>query len=256
MLAASLFFAAIIALASGIVLEGSLGFARASAKHAAQHYAEAGLAQARATLLQGLASEIASGADTLTPPPPLAAASACDALSESCPFTISATFALAGDVADPQSSNVSATDLQTHPSVAEGRVAATIVETVRARGEAALASRTEYLTIRTFAIPPYVAIDGVTDAAGARDVPFEADAGGCDPAAPSVCDANNPSAPSTAAPAGSMTWSDTRIRALRQCVDGGTGACSSQPYVNADPANISAQTPWFNGNAQQSGWSR
>lgn len=248
MLAASLFFAAVIALASGVVLESSLGFARASAKHAAQHYAETGLAQARGTLLQTLASQIASGSRALTAPAPLATTSG--------PFTSSATFALAGDVADSQSSNVSATDLQTHPSIAEGRVAATIVETVRARGGTTLASRTEYVTIRTFALPPYVAIDGTTDGAGARDVPYEADAGGCDPATPSACDANNPSAPSTAAPVGSMSWNDTRIRALRQCVDGGSGACSAQPYVSADPANISAQTPWFNGNAQQSGWSR
>lgn len=248
MLAASLFFAAVIALASGVVLEGSLGFARISAKHAAQHYADAALIQARSALLQELALQIASGAGALKAPAPFAAASGS--------LTLSATFALAGDVADAQSANVTATDLQTHPSIAEGRVAATIVETVRAAGGNALASRTEYLTIRTFAIPPYVAVDGITDAAGARDVPYEADAGGCNPATPSACDANNPSAPSTAAPVGSMASGDTRIRALRQCVDGGSGACGSQPYVNADPANIAPQTPWFNGNARENGWSR
>lgn len=256
MLAASLFFAAVLALATGVVLEGSLGFARASAKHVAQHYAESGLAQARAALLQGLASEIASGSRALTAPPPLAATSACGASSISCPFTVSAAFALAGDVDGSPSSNVVATDLQTHPSIAEGRLAATIIETVRARGGTVLASRTQYLTIRTFTLPPYVAIDGATDAAGARDASYEADAGGCDPATPSACDANNLSAPSTSAPAGSMTWNDTRIRALRQCVDGGNGACASQPYRSADPANISPQTPWFNGNARSNGWSR
>ena len=249
MLAASLFFAAVIALASGVVLEGGLGFTRISTKHAAQHYVEAGLVQARAALLQDLASQIASRAGTLNAPAPVTAASG--------PFTSSATFRLVGDVADSQSANVSATDLQTHPSIAEGRVAATIVETVRTRSGTALASRTEYLTVRTFALPPYVAVDGITDGAGARDVPHEADAGGCDPATPAACDANNPTTPSsTAAPAGSMTWSDTRIRALRQCVDGGSGACGAQPYLSADPANIVPKTPWFNGNAQNGGWSR
>jgi hypothetical protein len=53
-----------------------------------------------------------------------------------------------------------------------------------------------------------------------------------------------------------MRWNDTRIRALKQCVDGGSGACGLQPYLSADPANISAQTPWFNGNAPRTGWSR
>ncbi|MGH7659729.1 MAG: hypothetical protein ACRENA_02280 [Vulcanimicrobiaceae bacterium] len=256
MLAASLFFVAVIALASGVVLEGSLGFARASAKHAAQHYAESGLGQARAALLQDLAAQIASGASSLTPPPPMAATPACGTSSMTCPFTVAATFAFTGHVADSASPNVDATDLQTHPSILEGRVAATIVETVRARGGTALASRTEYLTVRTFALPPYVAVDGVTDAAGARDVSYEADAGGCDPSTPSACDANNRSAPASAPPAGSMTWNDTRIRALRQCIDDGSGVCSTQPYVSADPANIAPQTPWFNGNAQNGGWTR
>jgi hypothetical protein len=256
MLAASLFFVAVMALACGVVLEGSLGYARASAKHAAQHYLEAGLAQARAALTQSLASQIASATGALNAPQPLAAAPACGGVSVACPFTTSATFTIAGETAGAQTGNVSATNLQTYPMIAEGRVAATIVESVRSRGGALLATRAEYVTLRTFDVPPFVTIDGATDAAGARDVPFEADAGGCDPATPSSCDENNPSAPATSAPAGAMSWNDTRIHALRQCVNGGSGACASQPYTSADPADIAAQTPWFNANAQSDGWSR
>jgi hypothetical protein len=248
----ALFFLAVIGLATGVVLEGGLGFARISARHAAAHYAQAGLAQARTQLLDGIAAQIASGASMLQAPAPLGPHAACAATP--CPFTLGASFALQGTLSDDQSPNVVATDVQQYPKIAEGRVAATITETVSASDGATLAVRTEYVTLRTFGVPPYVAIDGLTDAGGARDVPFEGDAGGCDPTSPSACDANNTSPGSTPAPVASMNPGDTRIHALSECVAGGTGTCPQQ-FISVDPTNTPAQSAWYNANAQAE-WSR
>ena len=252
MLAVAIFFVAIIGLAAGVVLEGGLGFARMSAKHAAAHYAQIALAQARTQLLTGIATQISSGTRTLVAPAPLASAPACEATP--CPFMLAATFALQGTLGDDESPNVVATEIQQHPKIAEGRVAATITETVSAADGTPLAVRTEYVTLRTFSVPPYVAIDGMTDGSGARDVPLEGDAGGCDPASPSACDANNNSLGSTPAPVASMNPADTRIHALSECVSTGTGTCPEQ-FVSVDPINTPAQSAWFNANAG-SGWSR
>jgi len=251
-LAASLFFVAIVMLALGVTLEGSLAFARVSARHAAEHYAELGLPAARTALVDAVASQIANHAPQLEAPPPLAPAAACGDGVSSCPFTIAASFSFAGFTGGDGPANVSATELQTHPAIAEGRLAATIAETVRSAAGVPLATRTEFVTLRTFSIPPYAQVDGITDAAGARDVPFEADAGGCDPTAPASCDSGNGASPSTPAPAGLMNPADTRIHALSKCVDGGNGACAGQIYAGADPPDIAAQTPWFNANAEGS----
>lgn len=256
MLLASLFYTAVVTLALGLTLEGSLAFARVSARHAAEHYAELGLPAARATLVSGIASQIAAHASQLQAPAPQAPAPACGDDAPACPFTIAASFSLTGVTGDPASGNVSATELQTHPAIAEGRVAATISQTVRSTSGVALATRTQFVTLRTFSIPPYAQVDGVTDAAASRDVPTEADAGGCDPTVPASCDTGNVSSPSTPAPIGLMNPADTRIHALSQCIDGGSGACAGQTYAGADPANIAAQTQWLNENAQSDGWAR
>ena len=252
MLAVALFSIAIIGLAAGVALEGALGFARISARHAASHYAQIGLAQARLQLQNGIAAQVAAGVHDFQAPAALAATPACE--STPCPFTLAATFALQGALGDIESPNVVATSVQSHPAIAEGRVAATITETVSAADGAALAVRTEYVTLRTFGVPPYAAIDGMTDASAARDVSLEGDAGGCDPTAPSTCDANNASTGSTPAPVALMNPGDTRIHALRECVAGGTGACAQQ-FVSADPANT-PPSAWYNANAQSNGWSR
>ena len=232
MLAATLFFACIIALCAGAALEGSLAFARVSIRHAAARHAESGLVQARAQLISGLAAQVAAGTHTLQAPTPPASTS-------EGPFTLSATFALQGSLTGGGVSNTIANDVQVHPAIREGRVAATIVESVSAATGPPLAVRTEYLTLRTFDVPPYVTIDGVTDASGARDVPFEADAAGCNPASPDRCDTNNHLR--SAAPA------DTRIHAL---------SANGNSYVNADPPHAPPQTSWLNANAASDGWSR
>lgn len=253
MLAVAIFSLAIIGLTAGVVLEGGLGFARVSARHAAAHYAQIGLAQARLQLQNGLAAEIAAGTHDLQAPAPLPSAPACE--STPCPFTLAASFALQGALGDNESPNVVATSVQPYPSIAEGRIAATITETVSAADGTALAVRTEFVTLRTFDVPPYVAIDGMTDESAARDVPLEGDAGGCDPTSPSTCDANNTSTGSTPAPVAVMNPGDTRIHALSECVAGGTGTCAQQ-WVSDDPLNTPAPRAWYNANAQTNGWSR
>ena len=253
MLAVALFSIAIIGLAAGVALEGGLGFARISARHAAAHYAQVGLEQARVQLQNGLAAQLAAGRHDLQAPAALPAAPACE--STPCPFMLATVFTLQGALGDIESPNVVATSLQPNASIAEGRIAATITETVSAADGAALAVRTEYVTLRTFGVPPYVAIDGMTDASAARDAPLEGDAGGCDPTAPSTCDANNTSNGSTPAPITAMNPGDTRIHALTECVAGGTGSCAQQ-FISADPINSPAPSAWYNANAQSTGWSR
>lgn len=255
MLPVALVFVAVIGLCAGALLEGGLAFARVSAHHAAQRYAEIGLIQARAQLVAAIASQIASGATTLSAPAPLTATSVCNDASAPCPFTSTATFQLSGSLGGAATPNTSASNLQTQSAIEEGRVAATIVETVGSTAGAPLATRTQLVTLRTFSVAPFVAIDGVSDAAAARDVPTEADAGGCSQTSWSSCDANNASSPAPAAPIASMDPGDTRIHALTQCVDGGSGACAGQTYVSADPTNTPASTSWFNANAQSNGWS-
>jgi hypothetical protein len=252
-LAVALFSIAIIGLAAGVAIEGGLGFARISARHAAAHYAQIGLAQARLQLQNGLAAQIAAGAHDLEAPAALPAAPACE--STPCPFTLAAAFELQGALGGSGTPNVVATSVQPYPTIAEGRIAATITETVSAADGTTLAVRTEYVTLRTFGVPPFVAIDGMTDASAARDVPLEGDAGGCDPTTPSTCDANNATSGSTPAPVAVMNPGDTRIHALTECVAGGTGSCGQQ-FVSADPVISPAPSGWYNANAQSTGWSR
>ena len=79
-----------------------------------------------------------------------------------------------GDGGDP---NTIATDLQAHPAIGEGRVGATIVETVASADGTPLVVRTERVTLRTLAVPPYAMIAGTSDAAAANEVATAADAG-------------------------------------------------------------------------------
>ncbi|MBV8602351.1 MAG: hypothetical protein JO359_12370, partial [Candidatus Eremiobacteraeota bacterium] len=202
-----------------------------------------------ASLLAGLAAQVRAGFTPLVAPPDLPPTPPCAETVPRCPIAVGARFALTGATAQfAAGGNVSATSLQTHPAVGEGRLAATIVLTIASAGGAPLAVRTEYLTLRTFAVPPYVALDGLTDAGAAREASAEGDSGGCDPSHPATCDANNLAPSSTA--------SDTRIHVVQRCVDGGSGACGGQTYVNADPANAPASTLWSNANAQSDGWTR
>jgi hypothetical protein len=212
------------------VLEGGIAFERISVKHAAANYAEVALSQARASLVTGLAAQLRGGAAALSAPEPMTVAAG--------PFSVTAAFALGAAGGNP---NAVANALQNHPAIAERRLAARIVETVRDKAGAVVATRAQNVTLRGFGVEPYIAIDGTGDDSASRDVASEADAGGCDPSTPGACDANNPSA--NASP------SDTRIHALVQCVGDG---CASQ-YSNVDRLSASA---WSNPNALTNGWSR
>ena len=174
-----------------------------------------------------------------------------------CPFSISASYALAGATGQGGSANAVAVDLQTHPAIAEGRVAATIVETVAAADGTPMAVRNEYVTLRTLSVPPYAMIEGTSDGAGARDVPTQADAAGCDPGNVRACDTNNYSNVQPAGgAAGVMDPADTRIHALVRCTDGGSGACAGRTYVSADPPGAPVATGWHNAGADPREWSR
>jgi hypothetical protein len=241
--------ATIVALALAAALDGGLAFARVSARHAAEHYAEVGLAQARAALVGEIAAQVQAGSTRLAAPAPFTSTPGL--------FAISATFTLGGSTAlGGTGTNAVAADLQTHPAIAEQRIAATIVERVTASDGTPLATRTAYVTLRTLSVPPFAIVEGISDAAGAREVASQADAAGCDPTQPATCDASGLTAAHSAAPLATMDPQDTRIRALSQCIDGGTGACAGVRYVSADPTNTPSATPWYNVGAQGNGWSR
>lgn len=243
MLLYTAFMSAILALALAATLEGSLAFARASTHRAADRLAENGLGTARATLLAGLAAQAKGGAAP-SAPPPLARAAACSGTP--CPFYLDADFDLGGTTLDDGDPNRNATaeNLQTHPAVAEQRLAARITAHVTAADGSLLAQRTELLTLRTTAVPPYVIVDGSSDGDGTRDGASEADAAGCDPGAAGSCDPGAPAPPA-----------DTRIHVERICTDGGTGACAAAgERVRFEDAF--ASTPWANRNAVAPSWSR
>jgi len=205
----------------------------ASAKHVAQRYANVALERAQDELLDSLASQvIAHGpGGPFVAPSPAAAVPACGA--PPCAMVVATQVQLAGQTAAGTTGNATAANVQQQSGVAENRVAAVVSGIVTNAAGGLLARASRRVTLRTFAVAPYVALDGVDEAvAGNANV---ADfAGTCD----------GPSCGGT----------DNRIHALLRCADPVTPAnCNGQPYRSADAFSSSA---WQNANVGSDGWSR
>ncbi|HEY8296929.1 MAG TPA: hypothetical protein VIG32_02775 [Candidatus Baltobacteraceae bacterium] len=191
MLANALFFASVIALAATTILSGGLAMTRASEHRIAEQYLTAGFERAAAAARETIASRLRDGAvDPRALAPALSVAplpARCAGETVPCSFYTGArvTFDNVQNVrvsSSPAACDAATTNcaenLESNDRVDEGRLAARIVVDVSAPDGTVLATRTQTLTLRTFAAPPYATIAGVRDASLADTVASEGDDGG------------------------------------------------------------------------------
>jgi hypothetical protein len=236
----TLFLLAAIGLTVSTILEAQLLFAKAAGKRIAESYAVAGAPRAQAFLLRQVAGEIAANGPSATlSPPPLPA----DCVSPTvCGLRITAQYTVTGSTAIAGGA-ATAENLQTANLAGEQRVAVQMAVDVIDEAGNIVAARTTYVTLRTFAAPPYAAFDGTLDAAADAATDAEPDTAGCDPANPGTCD-----------PAATGPVDDTRIHVQLTCAENGNGGhCTGPAPV---PSDVFANPNWTNGNVSSGGWSR
>ena len=212
-----------------------------SAKHVAARYAGVALERAQDDLLESIAAQIAAGGPDVqfTAPPSGPAVATC--ASAPCALFVATSVHLSGQTGQqaaqtsgsPGAESV-APNLQQNIGVGERRVSAIVTVTVANAGGAALAQFSRRLTLRTFAVAPYVALSSVDEAVAGN--PNVADFGGS-------CDGST-----------SCGSTDNRIHALLRCSDPVTPSnCNGRPYLPADSFSSSS---WSNANASSGAWSR
>lgn len=219
MLANALFYVALIALAASTMLSAGAAMTRMTVLRLSQRALASGYQRAAAALQQRFASQLQMGGypsplPSFTPLPPECADDATP-----CKYTTTATIALtqkapevAGTACDLSASSCASNE-QANAYVDERRLSARITITVSAADGTPLAVRAGDILLRTFAVPPYVAIAGSRD--GSFDGNAEARALGDDAGTP----ATMPDPCATAAPR-----SETVVRvAYRNVV---TNACA------------------------------
>jgi hypothetical protein len=218
MLAAVLFYVALIALVAATVLSAGLAMTRMTIARTSQSYLAAGYDRAVASLQETIAQAMQSGGSAhpmpvFTPLPPACADAACTYRTQAT-IVLLQSAASPGPSCDPAASNC-APNVQTNAYVGESRLTAAIAVNVEDRAGAVLASRSGKVVVRTMNVPPYAAVGG------ARDDAFDdvsashalGDDGGVPPATPNPC-----------AGAGTGVAGDTTVRvAYRNAV---SHACS------------------------------
>lgn len=153
-------------------LFGTAGALATVAVHrVAARYADTGYTWAVDRLAAGLSQQIRTGTDPRGPFSSLSPEPYCAVQSQPCDFLVDPEIEIqpAGLSATPlacSSSQPCAHNLQDNLYVREGRVSAQITVLVTAAGGALLARRMQFLTLRTFGSPPYVAGVGIGDDAG------------------------------------------------------------------------------------------
>ena len=210
---------------------GGLASARALTYRRAAAFVPAGYDAGLAQLLATVAASVRSGTAI---PATISVAPVCASHDVPCGFTSSERITLT-TTATPQPSSPCggestncAVNLQAHPIVGESRVAVRIDTSIVARSGELVVVRGRYVTLRTFGVPPFVAIAGERDGSD-----------GGDSTAPEGEDAGV---------AGSATADDTRIHLRYFNAQTGT--------YDAGDANRWATQGWSNANGNASGWSR
>jgi len=206
----------------------------AGARHVAERYANVALERAQDDLMESLALQVAAngprGPFVAPTPGPLQPACA----ASPCAFLIATQAQLSGQTAVTLPGDAVAVNVQQNAGVGEQRVAALLTITIANAGGAVFARAVRRVTLRTFAVAPYVALSGVEEPVAAN--PNVADFAG-------TCDGNT-----------TCGGVDNRIHALLRCRDPVTPAnCAAQPYRQAD--TFTSNT-WQNGNATTDSWSR
>jgi hypothetical protein len=240
MLAAALFYIALIALVATTILSAGLSMTRMTIARMSQPYLAAGYQRALTGLQEQIAAEMRSGG--VPYPAPTFTPMTATCANASCTYKTAETLTLAetvvptpGPSCDPAQSSC-ASNVQLNAYVAESRLTAAITVILTDVSGSVVAQRSGIAVLRTFKAPPYVAI------AGSREGTFDdvvgthaaGDDGGAPPATPNAC---------TAATAGASD--DTTVRVA---------------YHNTATAACSDGSAWgsasYNSGGSSSGWSR
>jgi|SRR5579872_3140915 len=226
MLAHALVSLTILGLVTASLAAGTTAAVRTAVQRAALRTAASELVLARQQLVAGIAQQVRNGgADAaFVAPPGLTRVPACAA----CGLTAEASLTLTGESSGFSSGPLTASAVQGNAGVDERRIAARVTAVVRGGDGTALATRTQFVTLRTLAVAPYAVVTGVLDG-GDVSMQEEGDS------------------------AGATIGDDTRIHAVLLCSDGGSGACNG---ATPRPADDYADRTWDAGNAPPPGWNR
>ncbi|MDQ2664074.1 MAG: hypothetical protein M3Y18_08595 [Candidatus Eremiobacteraeota bacterium] len=145
------------------MLGAELSFARAAAQRNASQEAAAGLSRASALLLQRVSSAIAQGASPRGSFSGIDGSdSACAGNADPCDYLLQETFRVTSGAANASACVASANcaqNLEANALVSEGRLSATIQAAVLSGGDVVY-RRSDAVTLRTFAQPPYAMFSG------------------------------------------------------------------------------------------------
>ena len=224
----------VVMLASSLAVQRTVTFERAAAT------VPDGFAIGLAALRTQLQTQISSGTAPTAPPPTTATCVSGDtpcsySAVETITLTTQTTPAPAATCA-PGAASECANNLQAHPLVNEGRVAAAISTAISDSSGTVLLTRVRYVSFRTFAVAPYVALIGERDGtlSDGGTVAEGEDAG-------NVADAQT---------------DDTRIRVRYYQ----TTPPGSTPVPGPTPAPVSrdqwSSQTWSNSNGNATGWTR
>jgi hypothetical protein len=225
----ALAFSAVVALLAGAWVQMTSASVLTAAGHVAARYANIALERAQDDLAEAIAGEVAVGLrdGPFTAPPASAAVAAG-------PFFVATQVEIGGQTGSPaESGNVSAGSVQGNAGVAEHRVGATLFVAVSNAGGSVLARATRHVTVRTFAVWPYVALSGADEATidGYAVADF---AGSCDGS--DAC--------------GGV---DNRIHAVMRRADAlQPERCAGSPDK---PVDVFADQSWYDPNAEAKAWS-
>jgi hypothetical protein len=238
MLAAALFYVALIALVATTILSAGLAMTRMTVARMSQPYLVAGYQRALTGVQEQIAAEMRAGG--VPDPVPAFTPMPATCANPSCTYKTAETITLAetvvptpGPSCDPAQSNC-ASNVQINAYVAESRLTAAITVTLTDVSGSVVARRSGIAVLRTFKAPPYVAI------AGSREGAFDnvagthaaGDDGGAPPATPNPC---------TAATAG--TSDDTTVRVAYH--NTATAACSDgSAWGNASYDSAGGSSAW------------
>ncbi|MGZ3510057.1 MAG: hypothetical protein ACXWNJ_17075 [Vulcanimicrobiaceae bacterium] len=236
MFANALVIVAVIVLATATILSAGLAMTRAQVHRIAQQYLAAGYERAATVTRDTLADALRNGRIDPSAPASLPAISPlpsqCATSSSPCAFFTDATVTLAAPAAP-------SANLESNAAINEGRLTATVAVDVTAADGTRLATRTQTVALRTFAVPPYVTIAGALDASvdGAGGT-AAGDDGGLPPQTPlSTCPTPAPSSvPSSSAP------DETVVRV--QYHDDANGACMDGSLWQGKSSSANDPLPW------------
>jgi hypothetical protein len=268
MLGTTLWLAVAIGLFASVLVDAAAAFGRAGAHAAADHAIEAAMHDAVADYQNRLNSALAQAPPSAANADPYASAVATLPNPLERTYTADTTnatgsspstsFALAYDVSPttieapscpaPDTSVTNALDavgwLQCNGFVAESRMSLrVVVRVLDPSGNAVLAQREQFVTLRLFAEPPYSAVAGRKDASAAD--PSSADAL-APPAHEGDLAGDTLSGASPAPLASPWPAGGTLIHVRYECHDG-AGSCANAAPPDPD-AGLRAGTRWSNGN--------